>query len=158
MTNKPAEEDERGLELLFQTFARPVVFVLVFLGFHLFLRGHNAPGGGFIAGLVVAVAALLSRIVLDRPFLNLPPQRLLPWGLLLALLTGVVPLVFGQAFLKSDHGYLTWPLIGKFEWATAVLFDAGVFMVVVGATLTIIELLAEDTDTTLSLLDAQEDS
>ena len=103
---------------------------------------------------MVAVAALLSRIVLDRPFLNLPPQRLLPWGLLLALLTGVVPLVFGQAFLKSAYGYLTWPLIGEFEWATAVLFDAGVFLVVVGTTLTIIELLAEDTDTTLSRLDS----
>lgn len=149
--------DKRGLELFFQTFARPVVFVLVFLGFHLFWRGHNAPGGGFIAGLVVAVAALLSRIVLDRPFLNLPPQRFLPWGLFLALLTGVVPLVFGQAFLKSAHGYLTWPLIGKFEWATAVLFDAGVFLVVVGTTLTIIELLAEDTDMTRSPLDTQED-
>ncbi len=149
--------DKRGLELLFQTFARPVVFVLVFLGFHLFWRGHNAPGGGFIAGLVVAVAALLSRIVLDRPFLNLPPQRLLPWGLLLALLTGVVPLVFGQAFLKSAYGYLEWPLIGEFEWATAVLFDAGVFLVVVGTTLTIIELLAEDTDMTLSPFDSGED-
>ena len=150
-------EDKRGLELLFRTFARPVVLVLVFLGFYLFLRGHNAPGGGFIAGLVVAVAALLSRIVLDRPFLNLPPQRLLPWGLLLALLTGTVPLVTGQAFLRSGHGYLTWPLIGKFEWATAVLFDAGVFLVVVGATLTIIELLAEDSDMTLSPFDPDED-
>jgi multicomponent Na+:H+ antiporter subunit B len=146
-----------GLELFFTTFARPVVFVLVFLGFHLFLRGHNAPGGGFIAGLVVAVAALLSRIVLDRPFLNLQPQRLLPWGLLLALLPGVIPMLFGGAFLKSAYGYLTWPLIGEFEWSTAVVFDAGVFLVVVGTTLTIIELLAEDTDDQLELIGPMED-
>jgi multicomponent Na+:H+ antiporter subunit B len=146
-----------GLELFFTTFARPVVFVLVFLGFHLFLRGHNAPGGGFIAGLVVAVAALLSRIVLDRPFLNLQPQRLLPWGLLLALLPGVLPMLFGGAFLKSAYGYLTWPLIGEFEWSTAVVFDAGVFLVVVGTTLTIIELLAEDTDDQLELIGPMED-
>lgn len=138
--------DKRGLELYFQTFARPVVFVLVFLGFHLFWRGHNAPGGGFIAGLVVAVAALLSRIVLDRPFLNVAPQWLLPLGLLLGLVPGLVPMLFGQQFLKSAYGYLTWPLIGEFEWASAVVFDAGVFLVVVGVTLTIIELLAEDTD------------
>lgn len=137
------ETSKGGVELLFRTFARPVVLVLVFLGFHLFWRGHNAPGGGFIAGLVVAVAALLSRIVFDHPFLRGPPQRLLPWGLLLALATGVVPLLFGEAFLKSAYGYLTWPLVGEFEWATAVLFDAGVFLVVVGTTLTIIELLAE---------------
>ncbi len=138
---------KQGLELLFSTFARPVVFVLVFLGFHLFWRGHNAPGGGFIAGLVVAVAALLSHIVLSRPFLTLEPRRLLPWGLLLALLPGVVPMVFGSAFLKSAYGYLTWPLIGEFEWASAVVFDAGVFLVVVGTTLTIIELLAQTDDT-----------
>lgn len=149
--------DKRGLELFFRTFARPVVFVLVFLGLHLFWRGHNAPGGGFIAGLVVAVAALLSRIVLDRPFLNLPPQRLLPWGLLLALLPGVVPMVFGGAFLKSAYGYLTGPLIGEFEWASAVVFDAGVFLVVVGTTLTIIELLAEDTDTPPTLVGEMEE-
>ena len=137
---------KQGLELLFSTFARPVVFVMVFLGFHLFWRGHNAPGGGFIAGLVVAVASLLSHIVLRRPFLTVSPQRLLPWGLLLGLLPGVVPLVFGGAFLKSAYGYLTWPLIGEFEWASAVVFDAGVFLVVVGTTLTIIELLAQTDD------------
>ncbi|CAA9584106.1 MAG: hypothetical protein AVDCRST_MAG86-3532 [uncultured Truepera sp.] len=150
--------DKRGLELYFQTFARPVVFVLVFLGFHLFWRGHNAPGGGFIAGLVVAVAALLSRIVLDRPFLNVAPQRLLPLGLLLGLVPGVVPMLFGEAFLKSTYGYLTWPLIGEFEWASAVVFDAGVFLVVVGVTLTIIELLAEDTDAGLVAIGETEDA
>lgn len=58
-------------------------------------------------------------------------------------------MLFGEAFLESAYGYLTWPLIGEFEWATAVVFDAGVFLVVVGVTLTIIELLADDTDDTL---------
>ena len=135
--------DPRGLELMFRTFARPAVLALIFLGFHLFLRGHNAPGGGFIAGLVVAVAALLSRIVFDHPVLRGPPQRLLPWGLLLALAPSVVPMLFGGALLKSAYGYLTWPVVGEFEWATAVVFDAGVFLVVVGTTLSIIELLAE---------------
>lgn len=146
-----------GLELFFVTFVRPVVLALVFFGFHLFWRGHNAPGGGFIAGLVVAVAALLSRIAFKRPFLSLPPQRLLPWGLLLALLSGAVPTLFGAPFFKSAYGYLTWPLIGEFEWASAVVFDAGVFIVVVGTTLTIIELLADDTDAGLSAIGQTED-
>ena len=61
-------EDKRGLELLFRTFARPVVLVLVFLGFYLFLRGHNAPGGGFIAGLVVAVARCCRESSSTGPF------------------------------------------------------------------------------------------
>ena len=138
------------LEVFFRTFTRPVIYVLVLLGLHLFLRGHGAPGGGFIAGLVIAVAALLSRIVLDRPLVRGAPNALIPWGLLLAFATGVVPLFFSLPFLTSDYGYVTWPLIGEFEWATAVLFDAGVFMVVVGTTLTIIELLAGNTDETLS--------
>lgn len=138
------------LEIFFRTFTRPVIYVLVLLGLHLFLRGHNSPGGGFIAGLVIAVAALLSRIVLDRPLLQGRPNAMIPWGLLLAFTTGVVPLFFELPFLTSAHDYVTWPLIGKFEWATAVLFDAGVFLVVVGSTLTIIELLSSNTDDTLS--------
>ena len=138
------------LEIFFRTFTRPVIYVLVLLGLHLFLRGHNSPGGGFIAGLVIAVAALLSRIVLDRPLIRGAPNAIIPWGLLLAFATGVVPLFFDLPFLTSAHDYVTWPLIGEFEWATAVLFDAGVFMVVVGTTLTIIELLAGNTDATLS--------
>ena len=122
------------------------------------MRGHNAPGGGFIAGLVVAVAALLSRIVLDKPLMRFSANAIIPWGLLLAFATGVVPLFFGLPFLKSAHDYVTWPLIGEFEWATAVLFDMGVFIVVVGTTLTIIELLASNTDESLSDLGATHES
>ena len=143
-------EDTEHLEIFFRTFTRPVIYVLVLLGLHLFLRGHGSPGGGFIAGLVIAVAALLSRIVLDRPLLRGQPNAMIPWGLLLAFATGVVPLFFDLPFLTSEYGYVTWPLIGEFEWATAVLFDAGVFIVVVGTTLTIIELLSGNTDETLS--------
>ena len=131
-------------EIIFRTVALPISFVVVGLGFHFFLRGHNAPGGGFIAGLVVAVAALLVRMAQDRRLFRLEPRRFIPVGLLLALLTGAVPMFFGDAFLKSAHGHLDWPFVGDFEWATAALFDLGVFFVVVGTTLTIIDLLAED--------------
>lgn len=131
-------------ELFFSVLARPIVYGLIALGIHFFLRGHNAPGGGFIAGLIVAVAALLYRMALRDPLLNIPPRALIPWGLLLAFATGVVPMLLGESFLESAYGYLTWPLIGEFEWATAVLFDLGVLLVVVGGTLTIIDALAED--------------
>lgn len=134
----------RGAEVLFRTLATPIVFTLVALGFHFFLRGHNAPGGGFIAGLLVAAAALLTRMARGERLLRFRTDRLIPWGLLVAVVTGVVPVLFGYGFLKSAYGYLTWPLIGEFEWATAVAFDAGVFLVVVGVTVTIIDLLAEE--------------
>ncbi|MCA9837731.1 MAG: hypothetical protein KC422_12510 [Trueperaceae bacterium] len=134
----------RHPEIVFRTLAMPVVFVMLAIGFHFFLRGHNAPGGGFIAGLIVAVTALLARMALDRRLLRLEPKTLVPIGLLIAMITGVFPMFFGDAFLKSAHGHTHWPFVGDFEWASAALFDLGVFLVVIGTTLTIIELLAED--------------
>ncbi len=133
-------------EIILRTFATPVVFVLIAIGFHFFLRGHNAPGGGFIAGLIVAVSALLMRIAQERRLLNVSPQRLVPLGLLVAFATGAAPLLFGQPFLRSAYGYLELPFAGEVEWATAALFDLGVFLVVIGTTLTIINLLAETRD------------
>lgn len=131
-------------DVFFRTLATPVVFALIALGFHFFLRGHNAPGGGFIAGLIVAAAALLGRMARDLRLLRIRAESLVPVGLLIAAGTGIAPMFLGEPFLRSAHGYLTWPLIGEFEWSTAVLFDAGVFLVVVGTTITIIDLLAEE--------------
>ncbi len=131
-------------EIVFKTLAMPIVFVLLAIGFHFFLRGHNAPGGGFIAGLIVAVTALLARMSLDRRLLRLEPKTLVPIGLLIAMTTGAFPMLLGDAFLKSAHGHTRWPFVGDFEWASAALFDLGVFLVVIGTTLTIIDLLAED--------------
>lgn len=130
-------------EVVFRTLATPITFVLIALGFHYFLRGHNAPGGGFIAGLIVAAAALLARMAQERRLLTMSPRTLVPLGLLIAFATGAVPMLWGNGFLTSAFGYVTWPFIGEFEWATAALFDLGVFLVVIGATLTIINLLAE---------------
>ncbi len=131
-------------EVFFKALATPILFALVALGFHYFLRGHNAPGGGFIAGLIVAASALLGRMGRDLRLLTIRTEFLVPWGLLLAVVTGVAPMLFGRSFLRSDHGHLVLPLAGELEWASATLFDAGVFLVVVGTTITIIDLLAEE--------------
>ena len=131
-------------EIIFKTLAMPIVFVMMAIGFHFFLRGHNAPGGGFIAGLIVAVTALLARMALDRQLLRIEPSSFVPVGLIIAFVTGVYPMFFGDRFLRSSHGYVDWFFVGEFEWASAALFDLGVFLVVIGTTLTIIDLLAED--------------
>lgn len=133
-------------EIFFRTLSTPIVFVLVVLGFHFFLRGHNAPGGGFIAGLIVAVAALITRMAVQRGLLLVRPALLMPVGLLLAATAGTVPLLFGQPFLKGWHGTVTLPLFGAVELSSALAFDGGVFLVVIGATLTIIDLLADDSE------------
>lgn len=131
-------------DVFFRTLAGPISFSLVAIGIHFFLRGHNAPGGGFIAGLIIAAASLLTRMATEQRLLTIRPQVLMPVGLLLAAFTGIAPLFFGKPFLSSAHGEVTLGALGTFEWSSAVLFDAGVFLVVVGVTLTIIDLLATD--------------
>ena len=133
-------------EIFFRTLVTPIVFALVALGVHYFLRGHNAPGGGFIAGLIVAVAALLTRMASQKGLLLVRPRVLMPVGLLVAAVTGIVPLLFGVPFLTGWHGVVDIPLIGPLELSTALPFDAGVFLVVIGSTLTIIDLLADDSE------------
>ena len=140
----PGDGDAGRPEIFFRTLATPVLFALIAIGFHFFLRGHNAPGGGFIAGLIVAASALLGRMARDLRLLTIRSEALVPLGLLIALATGIAPMLVGEPFLRSVHGYVVLPLVGEVEWASATLFDAGVFLVVVGVTITIIDLLAEE--------------
>jgi multicomponent K+:H+ antiporter subunit A len=109
---------------------------LLFSAF-LFLRGHNLPGGGFIAGLMAAVALILQYMasgtvwVEDR--LRLRYRFVIGIGLLTAFLTGLGALAFGHPFLSATFRYVHLPVIGEIELATALLFDLGVFLTVVGA-------------------------
>jgi len=106
------------------------------------LRGHNQPGGGFIAGLITAVALIMQYLAngvtwtQSRLPANMHP--LIAAGLFLATLTGLGSLLTGHPFLTSAFTYLDWPLLGKFEIASAMAFDIGVYLVVVGATLLIL--------------------
>ena len=138
-------------DIFFRTVATPIVFVLIALGFHFFLRGHNAPGGGFIAGLIIAGAALFAQMVQTKHLLAIRTEIMVPIGLLLAALTFELP------FLKSNFGFQSWPLVGEFEWSSVMLFDLGIFMVVVGTTVTIIDLLGDDRKLTHIGTDAERD-
>jgi multicomponent K+:H+ antiporter subunit A len=112
---------------------------------HLFLRGHNAPGGGFIAGLVTAVALILqsmaSGIVWTRQQWRIRYHPLIAWGVLIAVATGAGSLLFGHPFLTSAFGHFQLPLIGEIELATAMLFDLGVYLAVVGVVMLILATL-----------------
>ncbi|WP_373182202.1 monovalent cation/H+ antiporter subunit A [Halomonas campaniensis] len=109
---------------------------------YIFLRGHNQPGGGFIAGLITAVALILQYMARGhdwtRERLPLSYPVVAVSGLAIAVATGLASWLFGYPFLTSAFGHFHLPLIGEFELASAMLFDLGVYLAVVGATLMIL--------------------
>lgn len=113
---------------------------------YIFLRGHNLPGGGFIAGLITSVA-LVMQYMADgsaKTASKLPLQfpKMIGIGVLIAGVTGLGSFIFGSAFLTSSFGYPVLPLVGKVPLASAAAFDLGVFLTVVGATLLTISALS----------------
>ncbi len=111
--------------------------VIVLLAAYLFLRGHDLPGGGFAAGVTMAIGFLLqylaggTRWVEER--LRILPVRWIGFGLIMASLTGMGSFLFGYPFLTSYFQYTELPLIGQMPTASALLFDLGVFSLVVGS-------------------------
>jgi multicomponent K+:H+ antiporter subunit A len=120
-------------------------FVILF-AVHLFLRGHDLPGGGFAAGVALSVAFVLqymasgARWVEDR--LEIRPALWIGSGLLLATLAGAGAWVFGHPFLTSAFQYVDLPVLGRIPVASALVFDLGVVILVLGATVLILVALA----------------
>lgn len=117
--------------------SRIVLPLTLAVGIYLFLRGHNQPGGGFISALVVAIAFLVQYLAAGFDWSDarrrFGEHQLIGWGVLIAMATGLGAMVLGAPFLTSWFDYFSLPLIGKFELASAMAFDLGVFMTVVGA-------------------------
>lgn len=126
-----------------QTTSRAAFALIMLFALLLLWRGHNAPGGGFIAGLMTVCALVLHRIATGQSALRTPPALLFALGLGLSFLTSVVPYLLGKPFLKTAFGYITTPLTGEFEWASALPFDIGVFLVVIGAGMSLVEALID---------------
>ena len=112
----------------------------------LFMRGHNAPGGGFVAGLVLAIALIAQYVVSGTQWVeartNLRPPLWIAFGLLVAVATGAGSMVVGYPFLTSHAAHIDLPLLGGMHVPSALFFDIGVFTVVVGATLLLLTALA----------------
>jgi multicomponent K+:H+ antiporter subunit A len=122
--------------------SKPLLPIALLVSAFLFLRGHNEPGGGFIAALVTGTALILQYIAegtrKTQAQFRHDPLTFIGSGLLLAVLTGLGSWVLGYPFLTSTYAYVTLPLVGKFEVASAMLFDLGVFLGVVGTVLLIL--------------------
>jgi multicomponent K+:H+ antiporter subunit A len=139
--------DESLHPLMLTVVGRLLLPLALLVAVFIFMRGHNAPGGGFIAGLVTAIALILQYVAFGVGW----TQRRLPadfhpvaaLGVLIAGLTGVASWLFGAPFLTSAHGHVHLPVIGDIELASAVSFDFGVYLVVVGATMLVMANLAK---------------
>jgi multicomponent K+:H+ antiporter subunit A len=107
------------------------------VGIYIFLRGHNEPGGGFVAGLVIAIALLMqymaSGFAWTQARKRIEYHTMIAAGVVIAGLTGIGPWLVGMPFLTSGYTYVHLPPIEEFELATAMLFDLGVFLTVLGA-------------------------
>lgn len=124
--------------VILQTFSRLLLPLMLMVAVYIFLRGHNLPGGGFIAGLIASVALIVfylaNGIEWTQQRLKVDMHWAIGLGVLIASATGVVSMLVGFPFLTSAFAHIHWPIVGEFELASAIAFDLGVFLVVVGAT------------------------
>ncbi|TWI34402.1 monovalent cation/H+ antiporter subunit A [Paracoccus sulfuroxidans] len=117
--------------------SRIILPMSLMVAMFIFLRGHNQPGGGFVAGLIVSVALVLqyigSGLVWTEARQRVPYHGLIGAGVLAAGITGLGAWFAGKPFLTSAFGYVKLPGLEEFELASAMGFDLGVFLCVVGA-------------------------
>jgi multicomponent Na+:H+ antiporter subunit B len=134
--------------LIFATATRVIQPLMLLYSLFLLVSGHDEPGGGFAGGLVAAAAFTLHAIAYDveqaRRALRVHPLSLVGAGLLVALASGVPALLEGRAFLTSRWTAIRLPAFGEVDVGTPLLFDTGVFLVVMGVTLTFVLSLAEE--------------
>ncbi|MDM0012822.1 monovalent cation/H+ antiporter subunit A [Variovorax sp. J22P168] len=118
----------------------------VLVSVYFFMRGHNQPGGGFVAGLVMSVALVLQFLVSGTEWveehLRIYPRRWIAAGLLLALATGAGSIGVGYPFMTTHTAHLHLPILGELHVPSALFFDMGVFAMVLGATMLILTALA----------------
>lgn len=131
---------DRSVRVLFH----PVLMASLYLLF----AGHNQPGGGFVGGLVagaaVAMQYVAGGIAEVRRLSRFRPWTILGTGLLLAFLTGSLPLVFGDGVLETAFFERDAPLLGQVKTTSALLFDLGVYLLVIGLVLMIFEAFGDE--------------
>lgn len=132
--------------LLLSAATRYLMPLMLIFSVFLLIRGHNEVGGGFVGGLVAASALMLYGIAASpealRRLLPVEASLLVGIGLLTALISGVIPMLFGQPFMTGLWLKAEIPVIGKM--GTPLLFDTGVYFVVIGVVLWILLTLAEE--------------
>lgn len=121
---------------LLATGTRTMVPTLVLFSVFLLITGHDVPGGGFAGGLIASAALLLVYLAFGarglKRALPLDPEALTGFGLAAAILAGIVGLIFSDTFLTYTYAAADLPLIGEVKLSTLLLFDVGVYVLVIG--------------------------
>jgi len=135
-------------DLLIRSVTKVAVVIIFTFAINLFISGHHYPGGGFIGGLTFASALILLFLTFDMESVrkNIPVdfKVLTAVGVIIAVLTGVGGMILDYPFLTQTFGYFNLPIFGKTELATAVIFDIGVALAVIGTAVTIIMSIGDD--------------
>jgi multicomponent Na+:H+ antiporter subunit B len=138
----------RTNDVMLQTATKVVTFIILMFAVHIFFAGHYTPGGGFVGGLLTASAIVLLMLAFDietvKKIIPFNYVRMTAIGLLLALATAGASIFFNVPFFTHAYDYFNLPLFGKTSLHSAALFDLGVYLVVVGVTMTIIQTIGED--------------
>jgi multicomponent Na+:H+ antiporter subunit B len=135
-------------DILLAAVTKIAVLIILTFSIDLFFSGHHNPGGGFIGGLGIASSLVLMYLTFGTEAVN----KLIPVdfktvaaiGVLIAVLTGAGSFLFDAPFLSQTYGYFELPILGKTELATALIFDTGVALAVIGSAVTIILSISED--------------
>ena len=146
ITQTPAQQARHGYLMVPGVYLRLLLPFMLMFAMYFFMRGHNLPGGGFVAGLIFAVAIILQYMLAGAVWveahLNMRPFRWLGLGLIIACATGLGAAALGFPFLTSHTLHLDLPVLGELHVPSAFFFDLGVFAVVVGSTMLILIALA----------------
>ena len=136
---RQASDTALGFMMVPAVLVRLLLPIALVVSFYLFMRGHNQPGGGFVAGLVMSVAFILQYMVAGTQWveaqMSLRPMRWMGFGLFSATLTGLGALFAGYPFLTTHTCHFSLPVLGDIHVASALFFDVGVYAMVVGSTL-----------------------
>jgi multicomponent K+:H+ antiporter subunit A len=146
VTQTPAQQAATGYLMIPAVYLRFLLPFMCIIAVYFFMRGHNLPGGGFVAGLIFATAIIVQYMIAGTDWvesrLRLRPHRWIAWGLATACGTGLGAWLFGYPFLTSHTAHVSLPLLGEIHLPSAFVFDLGVFLVVVGTTMLILVALA----------------
>jgi len=131
-----------------KTITKICVPLVIMFSISIYLQGHQKPGGGFIGGVMFASIIALLYVAFNleyvESFFDPDWSNWFAFGLLLAVITGLAPILVNHTFFRSAVTFLHVPLLGEIELVSAALFDTGVYFVVIGGLLFIFKNVGDD--------------